>query len=82
MDVWMIVVFVYPFIIMTLHTILQIIRKKNGKNRKLQQSLLYFGQVILPIMFIIFVIIFWIVAYIYKNNKIKESELPPFQPMN
>jgi hypothetical protein len=76
MDVWMVVVFIYPFIIMTLHTIVQVIRKMKGKYGKLQQVLLDFGRVILPIMFVIFAVIYWIVGYIYAKQNAKRQQAP------
>ena len=77
LDVWMIVVFVYPFIIMTLHTVLQVIYKKKGKNGRIQQALLTFGQIILPIVFTIFCGIFYYVGYFY-TTKLQEMKQAPF----
>ena len=73
----MIVVFVYPFIIMTLHTVLQVIYKKKGKNGRIQQALLTFGQIILPIVFTIFCGIFYYVGYFY-TTKLQEMKQAPF----
>ena len=68
LDIWMIVVFVYPFIVMTLHTVLQIINKKRGKGCLLHRILLNFGQVILPIIFLLYCGIYFYLGVFYTTQ--------------
>ena len=65
-DVWMIVTFVYPFIIIFVHTVLHVLAKKNMKGGTRQSKafwcLHFFSQIVLPSLFLLFTVTYWFVG--------------------
>ncbi len=64
MDIWMIVTFVYPFIIIFVHTIVHVLHK-GGKQKRESNKIKYLlklSQFLLPLLFLAFSLIYWIVG--------------------
>jgi hypothetical protein len=63
MDVWMIVTFVYPFVIIFLHTVVHVNYKKGLDNADGNvRFLLKFSRVLLPVLFLLFSVAYWIIG--------------------
>ena len=66
-DIWMIVTFMYPFIIIFMHTMLYVLNK-NAKNQGRKEHnkaiwmLQFFNKILLPGMFILFATVYWVIA--------------------
>ena len=73
----MIVVFIYPFIVMSLHTLLQIIIKKKGKDSTAHKILLACGQIVLPLLFIVFSCVYYY-AGLFFANQLQTTKLGAF----
>ena len=73
-DIWMIVTFMYPFIIIFLHSVLYVLIKKNrqsgiSKQDKVVGMLQLFGRVILPGTFLVFLVSYWTFALLHMNSR-------------
>ena len=71
-DIWMLVTFVYPFIIILIHTCVHVLFKKGDKNKiKMMNYLLMFGRVVVPALFMVFCLGYSIVGY---NHQVSMSK--------
>ncbi len=72
MDIWMIVTFVYPFIIIFLHTVVHVMNKRNKGTKHTDPRIRFLmrcSQAVLPLLFIIFSVVYWIIGMgKYVNN--------------
>ena len=70
MDIWMIVTFMYPFVIIFIHTILHIMNKKDKwEDSKAMGGLWFVSRTVLPCLFLLFLITYWIIGMsIYGSN--------------
>ena len=73
-DIWMIVTFMYPFIIIFLHSVLYVLIKKNrqsgiSKQDKVVGMLQLFSRVILPGTFLVFLVSYWTFALLHMNAR-------------
>ena len=70
MDIWMIVTFMYPFVIIFIHTILHIMNKKDKwEDSKVMGGLWFVSRIVLPIIFSLFLVTYWVVGLsIHASN--------------
>ena len=63
MDVWMIVTFMYPFVIIFIHTLIHILNKNDKfEDSKGMAGLWFTSRKILPVLFIFFLVTYWIIG--------------------
>ena len=68
MDVWIITVFVYPFIIILVHTQIHILNRMNGEKiaKEIIKQLRNFTKIILPLIFMIFTVVYFFVGFYHQ----------------
>ena len=58
-DIWMLTTFVYPFIIIVIHTLVHINSRNQSKQaRRFERGLMAFGKVGLPLLFAVFTVVY------------------------
>ena len=62
-DVWMLITFVYPFIIIIIHTLVHVNSRNHSKKaKKVEWMLMAFGKVGLPIIFGVFTVVYAVIG--------------------
>jgi hypothetical protein len=58
-DIWMIATFVYPFIVIGIHTIVHVMHRSKRHSARVRNLSMKFSKVGLPLLFTIFTIVFF-----------------------
>ena len=58
-DIWMIVTFIYPFVVIGIHTVVHIMQRSDYPSQRVKNLSLKFSKIGLPLVFFLFTIYFF-----------------------
>ena len=67
-DIWMIVTFLYPIIVIAVHTVVHIMQTSNKYSKRVKKLSMMFNKVGLPTIFAIFTIVFFVDGLNHYNS--------------
>ena len=67
-DIWMIITFIYPFIVIAVHTIVHVMQKSTKHSMRIKIISIKFNKVGLPIIFAIFTVCFFVDGLRHYNS--------------